>query len=183
MQDWEIAQQIEDLIEVVDMELEPEPQDEDVDMIPSTPQITIQSPSPLATKPSLSVEGDIVSLDDDSVMDVYNLSYDGILQTRRNHLLDDHPSTTFIRERWIVVDISRNPNSIVEENLDFVGVTKSNTQYLTIMSKKLRQNLQVSQQEIEKLHRVAQNAASPQIYLGEISAEILGEVSTLGETI
>lgn len=44
MQDQELAQHIEDLIEVVDMELEPEQQDQDVDLIPSAPQVIFQSP-------------------------------------------------------------------------------------------------------------------------------------------
>jgi len=49
MQVQELAQQIEDLIEVVNMDLEPKLQDEDVDLMPSAPQVTVQSPPLLAT--------------------------------------------------------------------------------------------------------------------------------------
>lgn len=41
MEDWEPDQQIEDLIEVADMGLELEMHNEDVDIIPCAPQVTI----------------------------------------------------------------------------------------------------------------------------------------------
>ena len=75
MRDWELAQQIEHLIEVTNMEMDQEPQNEDVDLMPSTPHVTIQSPPPLAAEPTPSEEGDVVPLDGDLVMDVYNMSY------------------------------------------------------------------------------------------------------------
>lgn len=75
MQDLELAQQIEEFIEVVDMELEPEPQDEDVGIMCSAPQIIVQSPPPPTVELTLREEGDIVPLDHDPVLNVYNLSY------------------------------------------------------------------------------------------------------------
>ena len=92
-----------------------------------------------------SEEGDIFPLDDDSVMDVYNMSNDElhnkIVQARRNNFPDDHASPTFIRERVIVVDSNKNPNSISEANSAFVGAERSNTQYLMAHNKKLAQKL------------------------------------------
>lgn len=52
-----------------------EMQNEDVDLMPSAPQVTVQSPPPPAVELSPSEEGDIIPLDDDPVMYVYNLSY------------------------------------------------------------------------------------------------------------
>ena len=56
--------------------MEQDPQNEDVDLMPSTLQVTIQSPPPPPIDPSLSKEGDVVPFDDDPMMDVYNLSFD-----------------------------------------------------------------------------------------------------------
>lgn len=56
--------------------MEEEPQNQDLDLIPSAPQVTIQSPPPIAAEPTQSEEGDYFPLDDDLVMDVYNLSFD-----------------------------------------------------------------------------------------------------------
>lgn len=104
---------------------------------------------------------DIVPLDDDLVMDLYNISYDEfhkrIVQAQRKHFLDDHALPSFTKERVIVVDTCKNQNAIVEANLAFRGATRSNTQYFTTNNKKLAQNLNVSQQEIEQLHAATQN--------------------------
>jgi len=58
------------------MDLEHELQREDVDLIPRAPQVIPQCPPPLAAELTLSEKGDVVLLDDDPVMDVYNLSFD-----------------------------------------------------------------------------------------------------------
>lgn len=187
MQDRELAQQIEDLIEVADMELQLEPQNEDVDLRPSAPQVTVQSPSPPAAELTLSKEGDVVLLDDDPTMDLYNLSYDEfqkrIVQARRKHFPDDHASLAFTRERVIVAGTSKNPNAIAEANSAFAGATRSNSHYLMAKNKQLAQNLQGAQQEIEQLCASAQNVIYAQVYLEEMRATTLGEVSTLGETM
>lgn len=58
------------------MEEEPEPQNQDVDLIPSTQYVTIQYPFPLEVELAPCKEEEVVLLDDDLVMDTYNLSYD-----------------------------------------------------------------------------------------------------------
>ena len=75
-------------------------------------------------EPVSSEQEEVVLLDDDLVMDVYNLSFyelqKKILQVWRNKFLNDHTSLTFIRERLIVVETKKNPNSIDEAKLAFV---------------------------------------------------------------
>ena len=46
MQDRDLAQQIQQLIEVMDMELGQEPQDQDIDIMPKAPEVNPQSPPP-----------------------------------------------------------------------------------------------------------------------------------------
>lgn len=145
MQDRKLAQQVEDLIIVEDMELKLELQNEDVDLILSAPQVTVQYPSPSKVELTPSKEGNGVPLDDDLAMELCNLSYDEfhkrIVQEWRNHFPGDHASPTFTRERVIVVEISKNQNSIFEADLAFLSATISNTQYLMAKNKKLAQNL------------------------------------------
>ena len=76
MQDWELAQQIGDFIEVANMELGLKLQDEDVDLMPSAPQVTIQTPLAPAIELAPSKEWEIFTLDYDMVMDVYKFSLD-----------------------------------------------------------------------------------------------------------
>lgn len=59
--------------EFIDMEVGMESLNEDVDLMPSAPQASSQTPLPLATKKAPSEEGEVVPLNDDLVMDVYNL--------------------------------------------------------------------------------------------------------------
>lgn len=69
MQDQDLAQQTQDLIEVVNMELGLEMWVKYVDLMPSATQVTVQSPQPLATELALSVEQDIVPIDEDPIME------------------------------------------------------------------------------------------------------------------
>lgn len=80
----------------------------------------------------------------------------------------------------IVADTNKNPNSIAEANLAIASETRSNTQYLTPKNKKLEQDLQAAQQEIEQLHVAVENTIYAQFYLDEMRETILGEVLTLG---
>ena len=148
MQEHDLGQEIEKLIEVANMELEPEPKYEYVNLMPNPPNATIQTPALPVTDLVSSEEGEIVPLDDDLVMDVYNLSFDElqkrIVQAQRNNFMDDHASPAFNRERVIVPDTNKNPNSIFEAKLDFTGVVKYNTQYLMAENKNLVQNIQAS---------------------------------------
>jgi len=112
-------------------------------------------PLPVA-EPAPSEEGDVVPLDDDKVINVYNVSFDefqkNIVQVERNHFLDDHASPTFFRERVIVVDTRKNLNSIVEDNLAFTGESRSNIQDLMTRNEKLEQNLQASRKDVQQIH-------------------------------
>ncbi len=151
MQDWEIYQQIEHLIKVTYMEMEHEQQNEDVYLMQRTPQVTTQSPPPQAVEPTPSGEGDVVPLDVDPVMDVYNMSFNEfqkrIIKEWRNNFLDDHESPAFIREREIVTDTREHPNAISEANLAFVRATRSIIQYLMAKNDKLAQNLQATMKD------------------------------------
>ena len=75
MQDQEPARQIEHFFEVTDMEMEQELHNEDVDMILRTPRATVQSLPPPVVEPTPSEERYVVPLDDDPIMEVYNLSF------------------------------------------------------------------------------------------------------------
>lgn len=83
----------------------------------------------------------------------------------------------------MVADTNRNTNPISKANLAFAGATRLNTQYLMAKSNKLVQNIQISLQEIDQLREIAQNVAFTHVYLEEKRETILGEISTLGETM
>ena len=93
----------------------------------------------------LSEKGEVVLLDDDPVVDVYNLSFDElqkkIIQAQRKNFSDDHTSIAFVRKRVIVANTRKHPNAISEANLTFAREMRSNIQYLTIENEKLAQNL------------------------------------------
>ena len=101
MWDWELAQQIQQLIEVTDMELEQKPQHEDVDLMPRAPQVIPQSPLAPIIVLAPRKQGDVVLLDDDPIMDVYNLSFNEfqkmIVHARMKHFVDVHASPAFIK--------------------------------------------------------------------------------------
>jgi len=83
------------------MEMEHEPHNEDFYMISRGPQVIPQSPTPPVVKPTLRKKGDFVPLDDDLVMDVYNLSFDEfqrrIIQPQRKNFSNDHARPTCVR--------------------------------------------------------------------------------------
>lgn len=127
MQEKELAQSIEDFIEIQDMEEELESQNQDFDIILSTQQVTIYSPHP-PTEQAPREEEEIVPLDDGLVMYMYNLTYDelrkNIVKLRMKHCLDDLASPTFIRERVIITNTKRNTGGIFTANLAFMSATK-----------------------------------------------------------
>lgn len=88
------------------MELEEELQREFVDLMSRATQVIPQSPPPQAVDLAPREKRDVVLLNDDLIIDVYNLSCDEfqkrIVKQRRNNFLDDHAKPTFIRERMIV---------------------------------------------------------------------------------
>lgn len=75
MWDKELSQQIEELIEIDDMEVEVGPQNQDVNLMPSTKQVAIQIAPPPTIELAPRKEEEVVPLDDDLVMDTYNFSY------------------------------------------------------------------------------------------------------------
>lgn len=130
---------------IQNMEVEPQPLNQDVDLMLNTHQVTIQSPPPLIAEEAPSGEDELVPLEG-LVMDTYNLTYDElqkiIVQARKKHFLDDLTSSTFIRERVIVTNTRRNMNVIVAANLAFIGIIKSNMEYLMTEKKQLEKDLQ-----------------------------------------
>lgn len=76
MQDKELVQHIEELIEIKGIEANPEPQNQDFDLIPIIQQVTIQSPPPPTEESTPSEAEELVPLNYDLVMDTYNLTYD-----------------------------------------------------------------------------------------------------------
>lgn len=128
-----------------DIELEQEPHHEDVDLMLRAPQVIPQFPPPPATEPTLREKGYFFLLDDDLIMDVYNLSFhelqNRIVQAWRNQFLDDHASLAFIKERVIVSDTRKHPNAIVKAILAYEGETRSNVQYLMAKNEQLAHNL------------------------------------------
>lgn len=148
------------------------------------PQIICQSPPPPVSEPILSKQGDIVLLDDDLVMDVYNLAFDElqkrIVQAWRNHFPNDHASSTFIKGRVIVSDIRKHPVSLSESSLAYARPTCSNVKSLIAKNEKMAKNLQVVKQEAKQLQASTQNVVSA---MGEMRKVILVEVTTLEETM
>lgn len=160
---------------------------QDFELMPSTQQVIIQSPTPPVADSAPGEEGEFVSLDENLVMDTYNLSYDElqkkIVQACKKNFPDDLASPAFIRESVIVTNTRKNPNAIVITNLAFIGAEKSNIEYLMAKNKKLAKKLQATRQEVEHLYAVAQNASFTQVHLKEMKATILGDKSTLGDII
>ena len=114
------------------MELGKEPQDQDIDLIRRAPEVTSQSPPPVVLETVSSEKREVVLLDDDSVMDVYNLSFDElqrkIVQAWINHFLDVHGSFSFMEERVIVSDTRKRPTVISQYISAYAGATSSNVQ-------------------------------------------------------
>ena len=61
---------------MTDMELRQEPHNKDNDLMLRAPKVTSQSPPPRVSELFTSEQGEVVLLDDDPVMDVYNLSFE-----------------------------------------------------------------------------------------------------------
>lgn len=111
--------------------------------MPRAPQVIPQSPPPPIAERTLSEQRDVVLLNEDAVMDMYNLSfnefYKRIVQACRKHFQDDHTSLAFIKERVIVLDTKKNITSIVK--IILAKATISNVYYLMAKNDKLVKNL------------------------------------------
>jgi len=64
------------LVEVTDIETEPELEDQDIDLIPRASKFEPQSLPPPKLQPVLSEQGEVVLLEDDPKTDVYNVAFD-----------------------------------------------------------------------------------------------------------
>ena len=139
------------------MELEQEPQNEDTDLMPRALEVMSQSRPLPVSKPVPSEQGDIVILDDDLVMDVYNLSFDKlqkrIVQVWRKHFLDDHTLPTFIKERVIVLDTRQHPTALAEAGLAYARETSSNVKFLLAENEKIANNLKVVRKHAKQLQQ------------------------------
>lgn len=148
MQDRELAQQIEKLVEVTNMELGQEPRDQDTDLMPRALEVTSQSPPPLVLEPVPSEQGEVGLLDNDRMMDVYNLSFDvlhkKIVQVRRKNFPDDHVSHAFMKERVIVSDVRKHPVFMANATLDYTRAMSSNVKFLLAEIEQTKKNLQLA---------------------------------------
>lgn len=187
MQEKEHAQENEELIVIQDMEVGPKLLSQDVDLMLSTQQIIIQSISPLTGEQAPREEDEIVPIEDCSIMDMYNLTYDElqnkIVKVRNKHFPDGLTSLAFIRERVILTNTKRNLESIVAAKLAFTDATKSNMQYLMAKNKQMEKNLHDARKPTEQLQAEFQKAPPTQVYLEELKASLLGEVLVLGENM
>jgi len=79
-------------------------------------KVTYQSPPPPVSEPVENEKGEDFLLDDDLVVDVYNLSFDelqkNIVHAQRNYFLDYHASPAFTKERLRVLDVKNHLTSL-----------------------------------------------------------------------
>lgn len=187
MHDMKFAQHVEEWIGIIDMEEELESHNQDVDLILRTQQVIVESSPPPTIESTPSEKGEVIPLDDDPIIAMYNSSYYGlqknIVQSCKKHFLDDLTSPGFIRERVIVAYTRKNPNAIFRTNLAFTSAEKWNTKYLMYKNKKLENKLQGAMQEVEQLRTTTQTKTSVEVHLEEMRESILGELSTHVETM
>lgn len=157
------------MIKIQDMEEEPELKNLVVNLMPRTQLVTIQSPHP-PTEQAPREEEEIIPLDDDPVMDMYELNYDEIqkkiveatLFFFSSYNLVSHAS---IKKRVIGTNTKRNPGAIFIAKLAFASATKSNIDYLVSENKQLEKKLQDARKEGEQLWAELQNVTPTQVYL------------------
>lgn len=136
------------------MELEQEPHNKDIDLMLKEPKVISHSPPSPFLELVLTKQGDIALVDNDLVMDVYNISFDklhnGIIQVWRKKFSNDHSLPTFIKERVIVLDTRKCIASLAERRFTYAGETSSNVKYLMTENEKLEKDLQATRKEAEK---------------------------------
>jgi len=141
------------MVEAMNMELEQEPQDHDTDLMSRTSEVAPLSPPPTESEPAPSEQGWVVLLDDDLVMDVYNLSFDEsqqmIVQARIKHLLDDHASPKHIEERVIVSDVRRLLATLIDASKAYIEATSSIVKFLLAENDQMAKDLQEIRQRTE----------------------------------
>ena len=71
----DLPQQVEQMVEAMGIEIEQEPHDQDTDLMLRESKVTPQSLPHIESQSFLSKKGEVVLLDDDSEMDMYNLSF------------------------------------------------------------------------------------------------------------
>lgn len=111
LQDKQLAQEIEELIVIQYMQVEPKLLKQDVDLMSNTQHVAIQSPPPLTTNQAPSKDEEIIPLDEGPVMDTYNMTYNElkkkILQERKKYFPYDLTSIVIIKEMVIVINTRR----------------------------------------------------------------------------
>lgn len=182
IQDNELSEQIDQLIKVKNMELGQDQQGQDTNLMLRVLEVTSQSPPAPVLELVLSKQGEVFLLDDDLVMDVYNLSFDGlqknIVQAQRNNVSYDHTSFAFVKERVIVSDVRKNSVTMVDATLAYVGATHSNVKFMLAKNEQMAEKLQVDRKELEQSRE--QSVGSTMV---EMRKAILVEVSTLETTM
>ena len=99
----------------------------------------------------LGEQGEVVLVDDDPLMYVYNLSLDewknNIVHAWRDNFPNDHASSTFMKERVIVLDVRMNLVTIVDATLAYARAMSSNVKFLLAENEKIAKNLQVAKKK------------------------------------
>lgn len=103
-------------------------QTQDVEIMSSMQHITIQSPPPLTAEQAPSEVEEISPLNEALMIDIQILTYDEIqkkiIHARKKHFPDDLVHPSFIKEKMIVMDSSKNLQAIFAANSAFVGASK-----------------------------------------------------------
>ena len=111
-------------------------------------KVAPQCLSPPEIKVLPSEQGEVVLLDDDPVMDVYNISFDELQQNsveaQRKHFRDDHTSPEFMKERVIVSDVRKRPSTMTNATMAYARATSSNVKFLLAENKQMAKNLQAT---------------------------------------
>lgn len=82
----------------------------------------------------MSKQGEVGLLNDDPMMDVYNLSFDelhqNIVHEKIKHFPNDHASPALMKERVIASDVRKHPFTMVDATMAYARATSSNVKFL-----------------------------------------------------
>lgn len=147
------------MVEATDMEFGQGPQDQDIDLMPKASEVTPQSPPPPISEPVPSEQGEVFLLNDDLMMDVFNMLFDElsqrIVQAQRKHFSNDHVSPAFMKERVIMPDVRKHPVAMVDATMAYGRATSSNVKFLLAENEQIAKNLQAARQKAKQSVRSA----------------------------
>jgi len=127
--------------------------------MPRESKVGPQCPPPPVSKPVLSEQGEVILLDGDPVMDVYNLSFDElqqkIIRAQINHFPNDHASPAFMKESVIMSYVRKHPVTMADATMAYARATSSNVKFLLAKNEQMENNLQAGKQKIEQSARSA----------------------------